>query len=99
VSRGPGKSAGAKGGVKTVNLALQGGGSHGAYGWGVLDALAEDQRIEIGAISGASAGAMNAVVYASALAEGGATAPAPNWSNSGSRFRPKARSRPSSASS
>jgi NTE family protein len=70
VSRGPGKSAGAKGGVKTVNLALQGGGSHGAYGWGVLDALAADQRIEIGAISGASAGAINAVVYASALAGG-----------------------------
>jgi NTE family protein len=57
--------------VKTINLALQGGGSHGAYGWGVLDALAEDPRIEIGAISGASAGAFNAVVYASGLDEGG----------------------------
>jgi NTE family protein len=61
----------ATGAVKTVNLALQGGGSHGAYAWGVLDALAEDRRIAIGAISGASAGAMNAVVYASGLAEGG----------------------------
>jgi NTE family protein len=61
----------AEGGVKTVNLALQGGGSHGAYAWGVLDALADDPRIEIGAISGASAGAINAAVYASGLAEGG----------------------------
>ena len=59
------------GGVKTVNLALQGGGSHGAYAWGVLDALTEDARIEVSAISGASAGAMNAVVYAAGLAEGG----------------------------
>jgi NTE family protein len=58
-------------GVKTVNLALQGGGSHGAYTWGVLDALAEDPRIEVSAISGASAGAMNAVVFASGMDEGG----------------------------
>jgi NTE family protein len=57
--------------VKTVNLALQGGGSHGAYTWGVLDALAEDARIEISAISGASAGAMNAVVFASGMNKGG----------------------------
>ena len=42
-------------GGKVVNLALQGGGSHGAYTWGALDALIEDERIEIGAISGASA--------------------------------------------
>jgi NTE family protein len=58
-------------GVKSVNLALQGGGSHGAYTWGVLDALAEDARIEIAAISGASAGTMNAVVFASGMCEGG----------------------------
>ncbi len=57
--------------VKTINLALQGGGSHGAYTWGVLDALAEDMRIEISAISGASAGTMNAVVFASGMSEGG----------------------------
>src|SRR5271165_3746168 len=57
--------------VKTVNLALQGGGSHGAYTWGVLDALAEDGRIAIEGISGASAGAINALVFASGLAEGG----------------------------
>jgi NTE family protein len=56
---------------KLVNLALQGGGSHGAYTWGALDALLEDERIEIGAISGASAGAMNAAVFASGLLQGG----------------------------
>jgi NTE family protein len=70
-SQAAGGSSGAAGGVKTVNLALQGGGSHGAYAWGVLDALTEDSRLEIGAISGASAGAMSAVAYASGLAEGG----------------------------
>lgn len=58
-------------GAKTINLALQGGGSHGAYTWGVLDALTEDTRIEISAISGASAGTMNAVVFASGMCEGG----------------------------
>ncbi len=46
---------------KTVNLALQGGGSHGAFTWGVLDALLEDGRLKIDGISGASAGAMNAL--------------------------------------
>jgi NTE family protein len=56
---------------KIVNLALQGGGSHGAYAWGALDALIEDERVEIGAISGASAGAMNAVVYADGLMASG----------------------------
>jgi NTE family protein len=66
----PGQRA-AKGARKTINVALQGGGSHGAYSWGVLDALLEDERIEIGAISGASAGAMNAVVFADGLATGG----------------------------
>ena len=65
------KAAAARQAVKTVNLALQGGGSHGAYTWGVLDALAEDTRIEISAISGASAGTMNAVVFASGMSEGG----------------------------
>jgi NTE family protein len=56
---------------KTTNLALQGGGSHGAFTWGVLDALLEDERLDIAAISGASAGAMNAVVFAEGLATGG----------------------------
>jgi NTE family protein len=56
--------------VKRVNLALQGGGSHGAYSGGALDALLEDERIEIAGVSGASAGAINAVVFAAGLREG-----------------------------
>jgi NTE family protein len=47
---------------KTVSLALQGGGAHGAFTWGVLDALLEDGRLAFEAFTGASAGAMNAVV-------------------------------------
>ena len=51
-----------------VNLALQGGGSHGAFTWGVLDALLEDGRLSFEGISGTSAGAMNAVAMAHGLA-------------------------------
>jgi NTE family protein len=58
-------------GAKPINLALQGGGSHGALTWGVLDRLLEDARLEITGISGTSAGAMNAVVLADGLARGG----------------------------
>lgn len=50
--------------TRRINLALQGGGAHGAYTWGVLDRLLEEEAIEIEAISGASAGAMNAVCVA-----------------------------------
>jgi NTE family protein len=57
--------------AKTVNLALQGGGAHGAFTWGVLDRLLEERRIEIDSISGTSAGAMNAVVLASGFQQGG----------------------------
>jgi len=57
--------------AKPVNLALQGGGAHGAFTWGVLDRLLEDKRIDIEAISGTSAGAMNAVVLASGFQKGG----------------------------
>jgi len=57
--------------VKRINLALQGGGSHGALTWGVLDRLLEDERLEIAEISGTSAGAMNAVVLADGLESGG----------------------------
>jgi NTE family protein len=57
--------------IKTVNLALQGGGAHGAFAWGVLDQLMEDGRIEIEGISATSAGAMNATVLAYGFAEGG----------------------------
>ncbi len=52
---------------KTIELALQGGGAHGAYTWGVLDRLLQDDRIWIGAICGTSAGAMNAAVLADGL--------------------------------
>lgn len=55
---------------KSVNLALQGGGAHGAFTWGVLDRFLEDGRIYIEAISGTSAGAMNAVVLADGLMKG-----------------------------
>ena len=51
-----------------INLALQGGGSHGAFTWGVLDALLEDGRVRFEGISGTSAGAMNAVALAHGLA-------------------------------
>ncbi len=50
--------------VKCINLALQGGGAHGAFAWGVMDKFLEDGRIEIEGLSGTSAGSMNAVVYA-----------------------------------
>jgi NTE family protein len=56
---------------KKINLALQGGGAHGAFTWGVLDSLLADPRIEIEGISGASAGAINAVMLADGLARGG----------------------------
>jgi len=57
--------------TKTINLALQGGGAHGAFAWGVLDKLLEDGRLEIEGISATSAGAMNATVLAYGFAEGG----------------------------
>ena len=57
--------------TRTINLALQGGGAHGAFAWGVLDRLLEDQRIAFEGVSATSAGAMNAVVLAYGMAEGG----------------------------
>ena len=54
-----------------IALALQGGGSHGAFTWGVLDRLLEDPTLEIIALTGTSAGAMNAVVAADGLLGGG----------------------------
>ena len=56
---------------RQLNLALQGGGAHGAFTWGVLDRLLEEPDLEFTAISGTSAGAMNAVVLAEGLLEGG----------------------------
>ena len=52
-----------------INLALQGGGSHGAFTWGVLDTLLDDGRVSLDGISGTSAGAMNAVALAHGLAQ------------------------------
>ncbi len=56
---------------KPVNIALQGGGAHGAFAWGVLDRILEDERLTIEAISATSAGAMNAVVVAHGVSLGG----------------------------
>ena len=56
---------------KRINLALQGGGAHGAFTWGVLDVLLQDPGIEIAAISGTSAGAMNGAALKAGLLEGG----------------------------
>jgi NTE family protein len=66
-SMGEGSSAVPK---KKINLALQGGGAHGAFAWGVLDKFLEDGRVEIEGISGTSAGSMNAVVFASGMIKG-----------------------------
>ncbi len=68
-TRGPGRR---NDDHRGVNIALQGGGAHGAYTWGVLDRLFEDDRIWIEGISGTSAGAMNAVVAAHGMHENGA---------------------------
>jgi NTE family protein len=58
-------------GQKVVNLALQGGGSHGAFTWGVLDRLLEEERLTLEGITASSAGAVNAVVLAHGLTVGG----------------------------
>jgi NTE family protein len=55
----------------TVNLALQGGGAHGAFTWGVLDRLLEEETVKIGWVSATSAGAVNAAALAAGLAAGG----------------------------
>ncbi len=57
--------------LKKVNLALQGGGAHGAFTWGVLDFLLEDGRLDFDGVSGTSAGAMNAVNFAEGMRRGG----------------------------
>jgi NTE family protein len=57
--------------TKRINLALQGGGAHGAFTWGVLEQLLGDDRIAIEGISGTSAGAVNAVMLADGLTRGG----------------------------
>lgn len=57
---------------KRINLALQGGGAHGAFTWGVLDRLLSDDDLEIAAISGTSAGALNGAAFKAGMIEGGA---------------------------
>ena len=64
-------AAGTVPGRKIVNLALQGGGSHAAFTWGVLDRLLEESRLEFEGITGTSAGAVNAVVLVDGWAAGG----------------------------
>jgi predicted acylesterase/phospholipase RssA len=59
------------GATKAINLALQGGGTHGAFKWGVLDRLLEENWVEIEGISATSAGVMDATVLAYGFATGG----------------------------
>lgn len=74
-----------------INLALQGGGAHGAFTWGVLDVLLQDPDIEIAAISGTSAGALNGAALKAGMLEGGREAARANldwlWSQMGALDR------------
>ena len=54
-----------------INLALQGGGAHGAFTWGALDAILDRDDLEVAAISGTSAGALNGAALKAGLAKGG----------------------------
>lgn len=62
------------GSVRRINLALQGGGAHGAFTWGVLDRLLEEEWLEIAGISGTSAGALNGAALKAGLVMGGRAA-------------------------
>ena len=57
--------------AKRINLALQGGGAHGAFTWGVLDHLLQDGRLEIAGVSATSAGALNGAALKAGLVAGG----------------------------
>ena len=57
--------------MKKINLALQGGGAHGAFTWGVLDRLLDEEDIEVAAITGTSAGALNGAAFKSGMVRGG----------------------------
>lgn len=57
--------------VKSINLALQGGGAHGAFTWGVLDRLLDEERLEIAAITGTSAGALNGAAFKAGMVQDG----------------------------
>jgi hypothetical protein len=69
----PGRAGNTPGGptTKRVNLALQGGGAHGAFTWGVLERLLSDDRLVIEGVSGTSSGAINAIMLTDGLARGG----------------------------
>src|SRR5262244_2131773 len=69
-SRGSAFAPGTAPGRRPVGLALQGGGSWGAYTWGVLDALLASRTVAIAQLSGTSAGAINAAIVAGSLAKG-----------------------------
>ena len=71
LSRAFGDKPDTSGAPKRINLALQGGGAHGAFTWGVLEHLLEDGRLAVEGISGTSAGAVNAVMLADGLRRGG----------------------------
>ena len=58
--------------MKRINLALQGGGAHGAFTWGVLDRLLDETDVEVAAITGTSAGALNGAAFKSGMVKGGA---------------------------
>ncbi|MDM7255943.1 MAG: patatin-like phospholipase family protein [Paracoccus sp. (in: a-proteobacteria)] len=60
--------------IKQINLALQGGGAHGAFTWGVLDRLLDEPWLEIAAVTGTSAGALNGAALKAGLASGKAKA-------------------------
>ena len=83
-----------------IDLALQGGGSHGAFTWGVLDRLLEERWLTIDAISGTSAGAMNAAVMADGMPGPATRARARRSKRSGARSpRPPPSARCSAARS
>ncbi len=67
----PHKMASSQKEKKSVNIALQGGGAHGALAWGILDALLEDGRLKVDAMTACSAGTMNALALAQGLHDGG----------------------------
>src|ERR1700761_905439 len=69
--RGAGHESAFSNQVKTINLALQGGGAHGAFTWGVLDRLLDEEHLSFEGLSATSAGAMNAAVFAYGLAVDG----------------------------
>jgi NTE family protein len=71
ILRGRAASKTAASSTKRINLALQGGGAHGAFTWGVLEQILSDERLAIEGVSGTSAGAVNAVMLADGLTRGG----------------------------